>query len=98
MYRVMTGVWALAFTVLAGLAAVPPLLTRQPSINDDADAVGAVTTLIFWVLPCIVFGLAVVFASWYPGWYASRTLNRRLQGWFQQYPPTSEAGGSPPVS
>ena len=98
MNRVVTGVWALAFAVLAGLAAVPPLVARQISINDDADAVGALTILSFWVLPCIVFGLALVFASWYPGWYASRTLNRRLQGYFQQHPPPPEAEEPPPVT
>lgn len=61
--NVITWVWIAAFAVMTVSSAVPPLLDASATMQDEANALGA---LFYWILPAIALAGAMLFTKWYP--------------------------------
>lgn len=61
-------VWVAAMAAMTVVSAIPPLVDGGATIKDEDDAL---SIACYWVLPFTFLGLAFIFTSKFPDWFAA---------------------------
>jgi hypothetical protein len=67
----MTWLWVAVFAAMTVVTMIPPLVDRAATIRDDT---GLLSVLCYWVLPCVLLGLAAWASGLVPRWFESRSV------------------------
>jgi hypothetical protein len=66
----MTWLWVAVFAAMTVVTMIPPLVDEAATIRDDT---GLLSVLCYWVLPCVLLGLAASASGLVPPWFESRS-------------------------
>lgn len=65
----MTWLWVAVFAAMTVVTVIPPLVDEAATIHDT----GLLSVLCYWVLPCVLLGLAASASGLVPPWFESRS-------------------------
>jgi hypothetical protein len=66
----MTWLWVAVFAAMTVVTMIPPLVDEAATIRDDTRLL---SVLCYWVLPCVLLGLAAWASGLVPRWFESRS-------------------------
>jgi hypothetical protein len=64
----MTWLWVAVFAAMTVVTMIPPLVDEAATIRDDT---ALLSVLCYWVLPCVLLGLAASASGLFPPWFES---------------------------
>ncbi|WP_246171021.1 acyl-CoA thioesterase/bile acid-CoA:amino acid N-acyltransferase family protein [Pseudonocardia hierapolitana] len=67
----MTWLWVAVFAAMTVVTMIPPLVDEAATIRDAA---GLLSVLCYWVLPCVLLGLAASASGLVPPWFEIRSV------------------------
>jgi len=72
--RVVTLAWVVACGLMTAFSCIPPIVQGKATIHDGGTEL---SIICYWVIPIVLFVLAIIFSDRYPWWYLAR-WNKRM--------------------